>query len=194
MILAQDVQKLRAMTNCGMMECKNALTESDGDMDKAVELLRKSGAAKAVNKSDRSTGDGLVEAYIHAGGKVGVLLLLNCETDFVAKNELFKELAHELALHIAAMKPLYVNFEDIPQDVVDNERRIYTEQFADSGKPQEVIDKIIDGKMQGYAAETVLLEQSFVKDPNRRIKEVISDYIAKLGENIKVGSFVRYEI
>ena len=194
MISAQQVQKLREMTNCGMMECKQALSEARGDMEKAVEILRKSGAAKAVNKSERSASQGLVESYIHAGGKVGVLLKLHCETDFVAKNEMFKQLAHDIALHVAGMNPMYVSIEDIPQEVKDNERRIYKEQFAGSGKPEDILSKIIDGKMQTYAAEIALLEQPFVKDQDKKVKDVISEYIAKLGENIKVGGCVRYEI
>ena len=138
--------------------------------------------------------EGIVESYRHAGGKVGVLLKLNCETDFVAKNELFQQLAHDLALHIAGMNPLYISMDDIPEDTQKNERRIYGEQFSGSGKPQEIVDKIIEGKMQSYAAEIALLEQSFVKDQDKKIKDMINEYIAKLGENIKVGGFVRYEI
>lgn len=177
-----------------MMECKKALGEASGDIEKAVEILRKSGAAKAVRKAERGTLQGIIESYIHAGGKVGVLVQLNCETDFVARNEMFKQLAHDLALHIAAMKPLYTNFDDIPEEVKENERRIYAEQFAGSGKPQEIVKKIIEGKMQTYAKEVVLLEQPFVKDQARTVKDVVNDSIVKLGENIKVGSFARYEI
>ena len=194
MVDAKQVQQLRGMTNCGMMECKNALEEAGGDLEKAVEALRKSGAAKAVKKSGREASQGIIESYIHAGGKVGVLLRLHCETDFVAKNEMFRQLAHDIALHIAGMNPMYVSTDDIPQEVRENERRIYKEQFADSGKPAEIVDKIIDGKMQNYAAEIALLEQSFVKNQDKKIKDVINEYIAKLGENIQVGDFVRYEI
>lgn len=194
MISAQQVQKLRQMTNCGMMECKNALREANGAIERAVEILRMSGAAKAVKKAERSAEQGIVEAYIHVGGKIGVLLRLNCETDFAARNEAFRQLAHDLVLHIAAMKPLYVSAEDIPEDVKESERRIYTEQFAGSGKPQEIVNKIIAGKMQTFAGEVALLEQAFVKDPDRKVKDLINDCIAKLGENIKVGGFVRYEI
>ncbi len=194
MINANKVQELRRMTNCGMMECKNALEESGGDMEEAALILRKSGAAKAVKKSERTADQGLVASYIHAGGKVGVLLKLNCETDFVAKNDMFGQLAHDLALHIAGINPLYISVDDIPQEVRENERRIYTEQFSGSGKPKEIIDKIIEGKMQTYAAEVALLEQPFVKDQDKKIKDIINEYIAKLGENIKVAGFVRYEI
>jgi len=194
MITAKQVQQLRQMTNCGMMECKKALEEAAGNIDKAAEILRTTGAAKAVKKSDRSTGQGIIESYIHAGGKVGVLLKLNSETDFVAKNELFKHLAHDLAMHIAAMSPMYVNAEDIPEEVKENERRIYKVQFSGSGKPEEIITKIIEGKMQNYAAEVALLEQGYVKDPDKKVKDIIDEHIAKLGENIRVGGFVRYEI
>jgi len=193
MISAQQVHELRERTGVGMMECKKALEEAGGDFDKAVEVLRKSGAAKAVKKSDRSTGQGVIESYIH-GGKVGVLLKLLCETDFVAKNETFKQLAHDIALHIAGMKPLYVSIDDIPEDVRESERRIYREQFAGSGKPAEIIEKIIDGKIQSFAQEVALLEQSFVKDQDKQVKDVINEQISKLGENIKVGGFTRYEI
>ncbi|MFY9458002.1 MAG: translation elongation factor Ts [Candidatus Spechtbacterales bacterium] len=194
MIDANQVQKLRMMTNCGMMECKKALEESGGDLANAALILRKSGAAKAVKKFERVANQGLVVSYIHAGGKVGVLLKLCCETDFVAKNDLFGQLAHDLALHIAGINPLYISGDDIPEEIRENERRIYTEQFSRSGKPIELIAKIIDGKMQTYAAEVALLEQPFVKDQDKKVKDVINEYIVKLGENIKVAGFVRYEI
>lgn len=194
MISASLVQQLRERTGVGMMECKKALDEAGGDTEKAIEILRKSGAAKAIKKGDRSAAEGLIEAYIHPGGKVGVLLRLQCETDFVARNELFKQLAHDLALHIAGVKPLYVSIEEIPEEVRESERRIYTEQFEGSGKPKEIVQKIIEGKMQSYAAEAVLLEQPYVKDGDKKVKNIISEYILKLGENIKVGGFTRYEI
>lgn len=194
MIRAELVQQLRERTGVGMMECKKALEEAGGDVTKAIEILRKSGAAKAVKKGDRSAAEGLIEAYIHTGGKVGVLLRLQCETDFVARNELFKQLAHDICLHIAGMKPLYVSLEEIPEEVRESEKRIYTEQFEGSGKPNEIVQKIVEGKMQNYAAETVLLEQPYVKDGDKKVKDIINEYILKLGENIKVGGFVRYEI
>lgn len=176
------------------MECKKALEEAMGNIDKAAEILRISGAAKVVKKSGRSTEQGIIESYIHAGGKVGVLLKLNSETDFVARNELFRRLAHDLAMHIAAMNPMYVSAGDIPEEVKENERRIYRDQFSDSGKPEEIISKIIEGKMQNYAAEIALLEQAYVKDQDKKVKDIINEYISKLGENIRVGGFVRYEI
>lgn len=194
MVSAQEVQKLREMTGVGMMDAKRALEESNGDIEKAGELLRKSGAAKALNKAGRSVAEGIVEAYIHPGGRVGALLKLLCETDFVARNEQFHQLAHDLTLHIAAMKPLYVSAEDIPDEVKENEMRIYREQVAGLGKPEEIVNNIIEGKMRAYAAEISLLEQPFVKDQDRKVKNLINDYIEKLGENIKVGEFIRYEI
>lgn len=176
------------------MECKRALADSGGDTEKAREMLRKSGATKAIAKSERSTGAGIVEAYIHPGGRIGVLLKLHCETDFVARNDLFRQLAHDLVLHIAGMSPTHISADDIPEEIKENERRIYGEQFRDSGKPQDIIAKIIEGKMQTYAAEVSLLEQPYVKDQDKKVKDVISEYVAKLGENIRVAGFIRYEI
>lgn len=194
MVSAEQVQQLRSQTGAGMMECKRALADFGGDMEKAREMLRKSGATKAIAKSERSTEAGIVEAYIHPGGKVGVLLKLHCETDFVARNALFRQLAHDLVLHIAGMNPVHISADDIPEEIKENERRIYGEQFRDSGKSQDIIAKIIEGKMQTYAAEVSLLEQPFVKDQDKKVKDVISEYVAKLGENIRVAGFIRYEI
>lgn len=194
MVKAKEVQQLRNMTGCGMMECKKALDEAGGDIEKAGEILRKSGAVKALKKSERSTEQGIIEAYIHAGSKVGTLVKLFCETDFVAKNEQFKQLAHDIALHIAGMKPLYVSAEEIPDEIKENEKRIYKEQLEGSGKPEEIVNKIIEGKIQAYAEEVSLLEQPFVKDQDKKVKDVINEYVAKLGENIRVGGFTRYEI
>lgn len=194
MINAKLVQQLRDQTGAGMMECKKALEEAGGDSDKAREILRKSGAAKALKKSERSAEAGTIEAYIHPGGRVGVLLKLQCETDFVARNELFGQLAHDLALHIAGMTPLYVSSDDISEEIKESERRLYREQFAGSGKSEEIFAKIIEGKMQAYAAEVSLLEQPFVKDQDKKVKDVIQEYVVKLGENIRVAGFTRYEI
>lgn len=194
MITADQVKKLRDRTGVSMMECKKALEEARGDLEKAGEILRTSGAAKAVRKAERATQAGIIESYIHAGGKVGVLLKVQCETDFVARNEQFKQLAHDIALHIAGMNPLYVSIDDIPQEVQENEKRIYAEQFAGSGKSQEIVEKIIEGKIRTYAAEVALLEQPYVKDQDKKVQDVINDAIAKLGENISVGEFTRYEI
>lgn len=194
MISAKEVQQLREMTGVGMMDAKKALEEAGGDMDKAGELLRKSGAVKALKKSDRTVEQGVVESYIHAGNKVGVLLKLLCETDFVARNEQFRQLAHDIALHIAGMKPLYVSADEIPEEVKESEMRIYKGQIEGSGKPEDIVNKIIEGKMQAYASEVSLLDQPYVKDQDKKVKDVIEEHIAKLGENIKVAEFTRYEI
>lgn len=194
MVSAKLVQQLRDQTGAGMMECKNALEEAGGDSKLAGEILRKSGATKALKKSERSVEAGIIEAYIHPGGRVGVLLKLQCETDFVARNELFRKLAHDLALHIAGMAPLYVSSDDIAEEIKESERRLYHEQFAGSGKPEEILSKIIEGKMQAYAAEVSFLEQPYVKDQDKKVKDVIREYIGKLGENIRVAGFTRYEI
>ena len=194
MISAKEVQQLREMTGVGMMDAKKALEEAGGDMDKAGEFLRKSGAAKALKKSARSVEQGVVESYIHAGNKVGVLLKLLCETDFVARNEQFRQLAHDIALHIAGMKPLYVSADEIPEEVKESEMRIYKGQIEGSGKPEDIVNKIIEGKMQAYASDVSLLDQPYVKDQDKKVKDVIEEHIAKLGENIKVAGFTRYEI
>jgi len=190
----EQIQKLRQETGAGVMDVKNALTEAGGDEEKAREILRKKGAALAAKKGARETHEGLVVSYIHAGGKIGVLLKLYCETDFVARTEDFRALSDDLAMHIAAMDPEYVSAENIPEDVIETEKRIYKEQFADSDKPKDVIEKIIDGKVQKFANEVCLLGQSFVKNPDKKIEGIIQEYIAKLGENIQVGGFVRYEL
>lgn len=189
-----DIQQLRAETGAGVMDVKRALEEAGGDIEKARETLRKRGAAVAAKKGAREAGNGIVSSYIHAGEKIGVLLKLYTETDFVARTAEFHELAHSLAMHIAASSPQYISEQDIPQEVLETERRIYREQFADSGKPAEVMDKVIEGKIAKFAEETVLLRQNFVKNPDQTIQELIESYIAKLGENIQVGGFVRYEI
>ena len=176
------------------MDAKKALEEADGDMDKAGEFLRKSGVVKALKKSARSVEQGVVESYIHAGNKVGVLLKLLCETDFVARNEQFRQLAHDIALHIAGMKPLYVSADEIPEEVKESEMRIYKGQVEGSGKPADIVNKIIEGKMQAYASDVSLLDQPYVKDQDKKVKDVIEEHIAKLGENIKVAGFTRYEI
>lgn len=184
------IKELRDMTGVGMMDIKKALTEAAGDKDKALEILRKSGMAKLAKKADRLAKEGLVESYIHAGGRVGVLLELNCETDFVARTDDFKNLAKELALHIAAANPLYVSSEDVPAEVLEKEREIYKEQSKD--KPADVMEKMIEGKVAKYYEEACLLDQGFVKDPSVKISQLIADKAAKMGENVQVGRFVRY--
>jgi elongation factor Ts len=193
-ISAKTVKELREKTGAGMMDCKNALKESGGDMEKAVEILRKKGIAKAEKKASREVKDGLIHAYIHPGDKLGVLVEVNCETDFVAKTDEFKDFVHNLAMHIAASNPISIDRETMPQDVVDREMRIYKEQAAESGKPENILEKIATGKMEKFYAENVLLEQAYIRDPEKSIKDYLTEVIAKIGENISVRRFVRYQI
>jgi len=191
---AKLVKQLREMTGAGILDCKKALEEAGGDLEKAAEILRKKGIAKAAKKASRETKEGIIHSYIHAGGRVGVLLELNCETDFVARNELFQELAKELAMQIAAMKPKYVSREDVPEEIINKEKEIVKEAALAEGKPPHIADKIADGKIEKFFKEVVLLEQPYIKDDKKTIEELIKEYIAKLGENIKVSRFCRYEV
>lgn len=188
------IKKLREMSGASLKDCTSSLEEASGDMDKALDLLRHKGQAIALKKSTRETNAGLIKSYIHSNGRVGVLLDLRCETDFVAKNELFSELAHELALQVAAMNPQYVNADEVDVDYLKKEKSAYLEQLKDSGKPADIIEKIVEGKIQKQLADITLLGQSSVKDPSKTIKQLIAEYIGKIGENIKVAKFVRYEI
>jgi elongation factor Ts len=191
-ITAAMVKKLRDATGAGMMECKAALTEANGDMEAATTLLRKRGLATAAKKAGRSTSEGLIGHYIHMGGKIGVLVEVNCESDFVARTDKFQELTKELAMHVAAANPTYVRREDVPADVVAREREIYKEQVKD--KPAQVIDKIVDGKMNAYYQQFCLLEQASVRDPNVTITQMVQDAIRILGENITISRFVRFKV
>jgi elongation factor Ts len=191
---AKLVKTLREMTGAGMLECKSALEEANGDLELAVEILRKKGVAKAAKKAGRETKEGLIHAYIHAGGRIGVLLELNCETDFVARNELFKELANEIALQIAAMKPQYVKREDIPREVVEKEGEIAREAAVAEGKPAHIAEKIAEGKLEKFYKEVCLYEQPYIKDDKKTVEELVKEYIAKIGENIQVRRFCRYEL
>lgn len=191
---AKLVKTLREMTGAGMLECKSALEEANGDLELAIEILRKKGVAKAAKKSGRETKEGLIHAYIHPGGRVGVLLELNCETDFVARNELFKELANEIALQIAAMKPQYVKREDVPREVVEKEGEIAREAAIAEGKPPHIAEKIAEGKLEKFYKEVCLYEQPYIKDDKKTVEELIKEYIAKIGENIQVRRFCRYEL
>lgn len=191
-ISAKLVQELRTATGAGMMDCKKALAESEGNLEKAVELLRKRGLATAAKKSGRVTSEGLVASYIHGGGKLGVLIEVNCETDFVAKTELFQQLVKDISMHIAASNPTYLKREDVPADVIAKEREIYRAQLAESKKPENVIEKIIDGKLEKFFSEVCLNEQPFVKDPDRTVQQLVTDAIAKLGENLNIRRFVRF--
>ncbi|MEZ0322958.1 MAG: translation elongation factor Ts [Hydrogenothermaceae bacterium] len=191
---AKLVKTLREMTGAGMLECKAALEEANGNLEQAVEILRKKGIAKAAKKAGRDTKEGLIHSYIHAGGRIGVLLELNCETDFVARNELFKKLANEIALQIAAMKPQYVKREDIPREVVEKEGEIAREAALAEGKPAHIAEKIAEGKLEKFYKEVCLYEQPYIKDDKKTVEELIKEYIAKIGENIQVRRFCRYEL
>jgi elongation factor Ts len=193
-ITAEQVKELRERTGIGMMECKKALEEADCHMDKAIEILRKKGYARAKDKAERTASEGLIGSYIHMTGKIGVLIELNCETDFVARNEEFKELVKNLAMHIAAASPKYISPADIPAEILEQERSIAREQFKDSKKPPEIIEKIIEGKLTKFYEEVCLLEQAYVKDDKIKIKDLLTQFIAKFKENTKVSRFVRYEI
>ncbi|MBW2194434.1 MAG: translation elongation factor Ts [Deltaproteobacteria bacterium] len=193
-INAQMVKELRARTNAGILDCKEALQEADGDIEKAVDLLRKKGLATALKRAGRETSEGAVNSYIHAGGKLGVLVEVNCETDFVAKTDEFKEFARNLAMHIAATKPLGIEREDISEEVVKREEEIYRQQALDMGKPEKILDKIMQGKMDKFYKEVCLLEQVYVKNTDITIKDLLHEMVTKTGESISVRRFVRYQL
>jgi elongation factor Ts len=192
-ISAELVKELREKTGVGFMECKSALQESNGDIEAAITILRKRGLASLAKKSGRETKDGLIGAYIH-NGKIGVMVEVNCETDFVARNPDFQALVKDLAMHIAASDPRFIRKEDVTEDVLAKEREIYAEQARATGKPENVLDKIVDGRMSKYYAEACLLEQPFVKDPAISVRDHIAAHIQKIGENIQVRRFVRYRL
>lgn len=187
------VKELREKTGAGMMDCKKALLETNGDMDAAIDYLREKGLAAAAKKAGRIAAEGLVTSYIHMGGRIGVLVEVNCETDFVAKTEEFSQLAKDIAMHIAASKPEYVSREDVPESVLEHERSIYRAMALNEGKPERIIDKIVEGRLEKYFQEVCLLEQPFVKDPDMTVGELLNEKIAKIGEKIRVRRFVRYE-
>lgn len=193
-VSASLVKELRERTGAGMMDCKKALNETDGDMEKAVEFLRTKGLSEAAKKSDRVAAEGIVTSYIHGGGKIGVLLELNSETDFVAKNEEFQELAKDIAMHICASNPKYVSPEYVDKDTVESEREIYTAKAKESGKPDNIIEKIVDGQIKKYVNSICLLTQPFVKNPDMTVEQHIAEKIAKIGEKIRVRRFCRYEL
>jgi elongation factor Ts len=193
-ISAAMVKQLRDQTGAGIMECKGALQEAHGNLDEAVTILRKRGLAQAAKKVGRSTSEGLIGSYIHAGGKIGVLVELNCESDFVARTEDFQTLLKELALQVAAANPLYVRREDVPADVLERERAVYRAQMENSGKPAQVIDKIVEGKLGAFYEQTVLLDQLSIRDPKTTVTQMLQAAIAKLGENISVARFVRFKV
>jgi len=193
-ITAKMVKELREATGAGMMDCKNALKESAGDMDKAGDYLRKKGIASAAKKEGRATSQGIVGSYIHMGGKVGVLLEVACETDFVARTDDFQEFVHNVAMHIAAASPLALTREEVDPSLIDKEKEIYRAQMEDQGKPAEMIDKIVDGKVDKYYSEIVLLEQKYVKDPDVTVADYLKSIIGSLGENMQIKRFARFQI
>lgn len=193
-ITAAAVNELRKITGAGMMDCKKALQEANGDIVGATDILRKKGLASLAKRAGREAKEGVVESYIHAGGKIGVLLEVNSETDFVSRSEDFRQFAHDVALQIAAGNPLYVTREDVPDDVISKEMEIYRAQGIEEGKPDNVLDKIAAGRLEKYYQQVVLMEQSFVKDPDKTMTDYLGEMGAKLGENIGVRRFVRYEL
>jgi elongation factor Ts len=193
-ITAQMVRELRERTGAGMMDCKSALTETSGNIESAIDVLRTRGVAQAAKKAGRTTGEGVVGSYIHAGGKVGVLVEINCETDFVARTEDFQSLVRDVAMHIAAASPRFVRREEVTPELLEREKAIYQEQALASGKPANVVDRIVAGKVEKFYGETVLLEQPFVKDPDKTITQLVAERIAKVGENIQIRRFARFKV
>ena len=193
-ISAELVKKLRDKTGAGFMECKSALAEANGDLEAAITILRKRGLAQAAKKAGRATSQGSVGSYIHMGGKIGVLVEVNCESDFVARTDQFAALVKELAMHIAASDPRFVRRDDVPAESLDKEREIYRAQMAQSGKPAEVIEKVVEGKLGSYYEQVVLLDQKFIRDPAVKVSQVIAEATAKMGENITVSRFARFKV
>ncbi len=193
-ITAAAVKELREKTGAGMMDCKKALGETGGDLDKAVDYLRQKGLASAAKKAGRMAADGAVAAYVHPGGKIGVLVEINCETDFVARTAEFQSLLKDIAMQVAAANPRYVRREDVPAGELEREKSIYRQQALETRKPANVVDKIVDGKMERYYSEICLMEQSFIKDPDKNVSDVMNDAVARLGENIQVRRFARYHL
>lgn len=191
---AKRVKELREKTGAGMMDCKKALIEANGDIEKAIDNLRKAGVAKAAKKSSRSAKEGLIYSYIHHGGRLGVLLDIGCETDFVAKTEGFVNLARNVSMQIAATNPISINREDVPEEIISREKDIYTEQAKATGKPDNVIEKIVDGKLNKYFQESCLMEQVYIKDSDKKIKDLVTETIATLGENITLNRYSRFAV
>ena len=193
-ISATMVKQLREKTGAGMMDCKQALVECDADIDKAVDFLRKKGLATASKRAGRAMSEGTIQSYIHMGGKLGVLVEVNCETDFVAKNEDFVNFAKNIAMHIAATNPLSIQAEDVPEEIVSREKEIYKSQALETGKPENVIAKIVDGKLKKFFTENCLIKQAYVRDPDMTVEDLLNELIAKIGENITIKRFVRFQI
>jgi elongation factor Ts len=193
-ITAAMVKELRDKTGLGMMDCKKALQESNGELEKAVDYLRKKGTLKAAKREGRATSEGKIGSYIHTNGKIGVLVELKCESDFVAKTDQFGVLLKDLCMHVAASAPRWISVEDVPQEVLDKEKDIYMTQAKEAGKPEKMLEKIAEGKLKKFYSEECLLEQGFVKEPDKTVSDLIKEYIAQLGENITVGRFVRFQL
>ncbi len=193
-VSASAVKELREKTGAGMMDCKKALAATAGDMQKAIDYLRQKGLAAAAKKADRIAADGAVGAYIHAGGKIGALVEINCETDFVARTAEFQALVKDIAMQVAAANPRYVRREEIPAAELEREKDIYRKQALESGKPEKIVDKIVEGKLERFYSEICLVEQSFIKDPDKKVADVVNDAIARLGENIQIRRFSRYRL
>ena len=193
-VSASDVKALREATGAGMMDCKKALTEADGNMEKATEILREKGRAAAAKKSGRIAAEGVVASYIHMGGRIGVLVEVNCETDFVAKTDQFQSFVRDIAMQIAASNPLYLSSEEVPQDTIDKEKEILRIQAINEGKPEKIVNNMVEGRIKKYFKEVCLLDQPFVKDPDKSIADYVKEQIAALGENITIRRFTRYEM
>lgn len=193
-ITSQMVKELRDKTNAGMMDCKKALTETQGDMEKAVDFLRQKGLAVALKRAGRATSEGIVQTYIHAGGKLGVMVEVVCESDFVAKTDDFMGFARDMAMHIAASSPIAIQRQEVPVEVAEREKEIYKQQALDSGKPAQIADKMVTGKMDKYFSEVCLMEQNFVKNPDLTVQDLLNELIAKMGENIAIKKFARFQV
>ncbi|HEY7165165.1 MAG TPA: translation elongation factor Ts [Candidatus Binatia bacterium] len=193
-VSAATVKELREKTGAGFMDCKKALAETAGNLEKAVDYLRQKGLAAAAKKADRAATDGAVGAYVHPGGKIGVLVEINCETDFVARTTEFQALLKDVAMQVAAASPRYVRREEVPADEVEKEKSIYRQQAIESGKAEKVVDKIVEGKMERFYSEACLLEQAFIKDPDKKVTDIVNDAIARMGENIQIRRFARFHL
>ena len=193
-ITSQMVKELREKTNAGMMDCKKALTETDGNMEKAVDLLRQKGLAVAAKRAGKETREGVIEAYIHGGGKIGIMVEVACETDFVAKTDDFKAFARNIAMHVAAVNPLALSRDEVSAEVLQREKDIYINQALESGKPQQIAEKMVAGKMEKFLAEVCLLEQKYVKNPDLSVQDLLNELVAKMGENISIKKFARFQI
>ncbi|CUH96119.1 Elongation factor Ts [Propionispora sp. 2/2-37] len=194
MVTAEMVKELRERTGAGMMDCKKALNETQGDMDKAIDFLREKGLAAAAKKAGRVAAEGLIESYLHGGGRIGVLVEVNCETDFVAKTEGFRTLVKDIAMQIAAANPTYVRREEVPADVIEHEKEVLKAQALNEGKPANIVEKMIAGRVEKYYKEVCLMEQHFIKDPDKTITQLVNESIAKIGENISIRRFTRYQL